>query len=53
AQSCLTLCNPMGCSLLGPSVHRISKARILKWVAISLLGDLLKPGIEPVSPVLA
>ena len=34
AQSCLTLCNPMGCSLPGSSVHGISQARILKWVAI-------------------
>ena len=35
AQSCLTLCNPMDCSLPGSSVHRIFKARILEWVAIS------------------
>ena len=34
AQSCLTLCNPMDCSLPGSSVHRIFKARILEWVAI-------------------
>ena len=31
---CLTLCNPMGCSLPGSSVHRILQARILEWVAI-------------------
>ena len=36
AQSCLTLWNPMDCSPLGSSVHRISQARILEWVAISL-----------------
>ena len=35
AQSCLTLCNPMGCSPPGSSVHGISQARILEWVAIS------------------
>ena len=35
AQSCLTLCNPMGCSLPGSSVHGIFQARILEWVAIS------------------
>ena len=35
AQSCLTLCNPIDCSLQGPSVHRILQARILEWVAIS------------------
>ena len=28
-------CNPMDCSLSGSSVHRISQARILEWVAIS------------------
>ena len=33
-QSCPTLCNPMDCSLLGSSVHRILQARILKWVAM-------------------
>ena len=35
AKSCPTLCNPMDCSPSGSSVHRISQARILKWVAIS------------------
>ena len=33
-QSCLTLCHPMDCSLLGSSVHGIFQARILKWVAM-------------------
>ena len=31
----LTLCNSMDCSLPGSSVHGISQARILEWVAIS------------------
>ena len=35
AQSCLTLCNCMDCSLPGSSVHGIFQARILEWVAIS------------------
>ena len=35
AQSCPTLCNPMGCSLPGSSVHRIFQARVLKWGAIA------------------
>ena len=34
-QSCLTLCNPMGHSLPGSSVHGILQARKLWWVAIS------------------
>ena len=29
-----TLCDPMDCSLPGSSVHGISQARILEWVAI-------------------
>ena len=33
-QLCLTLCDPMGCSLPGSSVHGILQARILEWVAI-------------------
>ena len=32
--SCVTLCDPMDCSLLGSSVHGILQARILGWVAI-------------------
>ena len=56
AQSCPALCNPMGCSLSGSSVHGVFQARILEWVAISPSGDLLDLGIEPsfpASPALA
>ena len=35
AQSCLTLSDPMGCSLPGSSVHGIFQARVLEWVAIA------------------
>ena len=35
AQTCLTLCDPMDCSLLGSSVHGIFQARVLEWVGIS------------------
>ena len=35
AQLCLSLCNPMDCSLPGSSVLGIFQARILEWVAIS------------------
>ena len=31
AQSCLTLSDPMDCSLPGSSVHRIFQARVLEW----------------------
>ena len=33
--SLVRLCDPMDCSLLGPSVPGILQARILEWVAIS------------------
>ena len=36
-QSCLTLCNPMECSLPGSSVHGILKARVLEWGAMLIL----------------
>ena len=35
SKSCLTLWDPMGCSPPGSSVHGISQARTLEWVAIS------------------
>ena len=35
AQSYLTLCNPMDCSLPGSSIHGIFQAGVLEWVAIS------------------
>ena len=34
-QSCLTLSDPMDCSLSGSSVHGIFQARVLEWVAIA------------------
>ena len=51
-QSCLTLCDPMRCILPGSSVHGVSQARILEWVAIPFSGDLHNPGIKPGSPEL-
>ena len=33
-QSCLTLCDPIGCSPPGSSVQGILQARILEWVAV-------------------
>ena len=35
AQSCLTLSDPIDCSLPGSSVHGILQARVLEWVAIA------------------
>ena len=37
SQSCPTLCNPMDYSLSGSFVHGIFQARVLEWVAISLI----------------
>ena len=36
AHSCLTLSDPMDCSLPGSSVHGIFQARVLEWVAIAI-----------------
>ena len=52
-QSCLTLCIPMDCSLPGPSIHRILRARILKWVAIFFCRRSSRPGMEPRSSCIA
>ena len=38
AQSCLTLWDPIDCSLPGSSIHGIFQARVLEWVAISFSG---------------
>ena len=35
AQLCLTLSDPMDCSLPGSSVHGIFQARVLEWSAIA------------------
>ena len=35
AQSCLTLSDPMDCSLPGSSIHGSFQARALEWVAIA------------------
>jgi len=42
AQSCLTLSDPMDCSLSGSSMHGIFQARVLEWGAIiySTLGEM-------------
>ena len=35
AKSCLTLHDPVDCSLPGSSIHRIFQTRVLEWVAIA------------------
>ena len=52
AQLCLTLCDPMDCSLPGSSVHGIFQVRILEWAAISFSRGPSQPRIEPRSPAL-
>ena len=44
AQSCLTLCDPMDCSLRGSSLHGIFQGRVPEWVtsAFSYLDSILK-----------
>ena len=44
AQSCLTLCDPTGCSLPGFSVHGILQASILEWVAMPSSRGSSQPG---------
>ena len=36
-------CNPVDCSLPGSSVHGISQAKILEWVAISFSREFSQP----------
>ena len=42
-KSCPTLCHPIDGSLPGSSIHGISQARILEWVAISLSRGSSRP----------
>ena len=50
AQSCLTLCDPMDCSLPESSVHGILQARILEGVAMTfsrlIYNDMLVSGVQ-------
>ena len=41
AQSCLTLCDPMGYNLPGSSIHGIFQARVLEWGAIAFSDKIL------------
>ena len=46
-QSCLTLCDPIDGSPPGSSVHGISQARVLEWVAIAFSIDALDESLIP------
>ena len=45
AQLCLTLCDPMDCSLPGSSVHGIFQATVLEWIAISFSRGSSQPRV--------
>ena len=45
-QSCPTLRDPVDCSLPGCSIHGISQARVLEWVAIAFSW---KPSISSIN----
>ena len=43
AQSCLTLCEPMNCSLPGSSIHGVFQTRVPEWIAISFSRGSSRP----------
>ena len=51
-QLCLTLWDPMDCSLPGSPIYGILQARILEWSPCPPPGNLPNPGVEPRSPTL-
>ena len=51
-KSCL-FCNPIVYSTPSSSVHGISQAGRLEWVAVSFSRGSSEPGIKPASPELA
>ena len=46
-QSCLTLCDPMDCSLRGPLSMGFSRQEYWSGLPFPTPGDLPDPGIEP------
>ena len=51
-QSCLILCNPMGCSQPGPMSMGFSRQEYWSGLPCPPPGDLPDPGMEPGSPAL-
>ena len=49
-KSCPTLCDPIDCSPPGFSVYKSSRQEYWSGLPFPSPGDLLDPGIEPVSP---
>ena len=52
AQSCLTLCDPMDCSLPASSVHGFSRQQYWSGLPCPPPGHFPNPGMEPGSPAL-
>ena len=52
AQSCLTLCDPVDCSLQAPPSMGFSRQEYWSGLPFPSPGDLPNPGIEPGSPTL-
>ena len=53
AESCLALCDPMGCNLPGSSVHGLFKQEYWNGFPFPTLGHLPDSGIKPESLALA
>ena len=51
-QLCPTLCNPLGCSLPGSSVHGVLQEEYWSGLPCPPPGDLPNPGIKPRIPAL-
>ena len=52
AQSCLTLSDPMDCSLTGSSVHGIFQGRVLEWGAIAFFGKKQNARIKHINKIM-
>ena len=50
-QSCLTLCDPVDCSMPNSSVRGILQARIQKWIAMPSSKESSNPRIKPTFPI--
>ena len=53
AQSCPTLCDPVDCSPLGSSVHRIFQQEYCSGLPFSVPGHFPDPEIKLMSPALS